>query len=94
MALKWSKGSISLNLSIYNGNRKEDKMECLNCDSRRFDRKTTLFPVELEGKTVEVFSEAFVCSKCGESLMDSTQMNALRKAAADEYRKKHGPLNH
>jgi putative zinc finger/helix-turn-helix YgiT family protein len=67
-------------------------MKCLYCDNGQFDKKRIRFPVELKGETLEVLSEAFVCSKCGESQMDSEQMNQLRKISADEYRKKHGLL--
>ena len=35
---------------------------------------------------------AFVCSKCQTPLMDGEQMNVLRKAAADKYRKNHSLL--
>lgn len=67
-------------------------MKCLNCDSNQFDEKKVLFPIELKGKTIEVLSEAFVCSNCGNSQMDLEQVDKLRKASADEYRKQNGLL--
>lgn len=67
-------------------------MKCLHCDNDQFDKKRIRFPVELKGETIEVLSEAFVCSKCGEPQMDSEQMNKLRKVSADEYRKMHDLL--
>ena len=67
-------------------------MKCLNCDSKQFDKKRIRFPVELKGETVEVLAEAFVCGACGEPQMDAEQMNRLRRASADAYRKAHGLL--
>ncbi len=67
-------------------------MKCLHCENNQFDKKRIRFPVELKGKTIEVLSEAFVCSKCGESQMDSEQMNKLRRLSSDEYRKQYGLL--
>lgn len=67
-------------------------MKCLRCDNDHFDKKRIRFPVELKDEMIEILTEAFVCSKCGESQMDSEQMNQLRKASADAYRKNHGLL--
>ncbi len=67
-------------------------MKCLHCNNTRFERKKIRFPVELKGETLDVLSEAFVCSKCGDSQMDTEQMNHFRKIAADTYRKGHGLL--
>lgn len=67
-------------------------MKCVACNGARFDRKRVRFPVEIKGETVDVLSEAFVCEKCGESQMDTEQMNDFRRNSADTYRKKHGLL--
>lgn len=67
-------------------------MKCLHCDSEKFTVKSILFPVDFKGETVEVFSEAFVCDDCGEPLMDSEQMDALRIVSSDKYRSTHGLL--
>lgn len=61
-------------------------MECLHCNNNQFDTKKIRFPVDLKGEIMKVLSEAFVCSKCGESQMDSEQVNKLRKASSNEYR--------
>jgi YgiT-type zinc finger domain-containing protein len=67
-------------------------MKCLYCDNDQFDKKRIKLPVELKGKILEVISEAFVCSKCGESQMDSEQMNNFRRVSMNAYQKKYGPL--
>lgn len=65
---------------------------CLHCNCENFTVKSILFPVDFKEETVEVMSDAFVCDDCGEPLMDSTQMDALRRISADKYRETHGLL--
>lgn len=67
-------------------------MKCLHCDSENFTIKSILFSVDFKGETVEVFSEAFVCHDCGEPLIDSEQMDGLRRVSADKYKSNHGFL--
>lgn len=67
-------------------------MRCLHCENSEFNEKQLSFPVEIKGETIEVISEAFVCNQCGEPLMNSEQMDNLRKVSADAYRKQHGLL--
>ncbi len=43
-------------------------------------------------ESLEVVVSAQVCKHCDEPLMDSSQMNVLRQAAADKYRDIHGLL--
>lgn len=64
-------------------------MECLQCGSDRFETKKMRFTPEVKGEYVAVLSLASVCAECGTPLMDSKQMNQLRKDAADQYRKMH-----
>ncbi len=64
-------------------------MTCLNCDSKNLEIKTIHCPLEIKGKTVEVNAPAFVCTTCQTPLMDTDQMNVLRKASADKYREAH-----
>ena len=64
-------------------------MECLQCGSSRFETKKMRFTPEIKGEHVAVLVPASVCAECGDPLMDSKQMNQLRKAAADQYRKMH-----
>lgn len=65
-------------------------MKCLECGNEKFTTKKMRFTPEIKGEVVEVFAECSACSKCDSSRMNDEQMNALRKAAADEYKKKHG----
>ncbi len=67
-------------------------MKCLKCNNTEFSTKKIRFTPELKGETLEVLLPAYVCKECGETLMDSKQMNALRKAAADEYKSNYGLL--
>jgi putative zinc finger/helix-turn-helix YgiT family protein len=67
-------------------------MKCLKCNSEKFKREKARFHPELKGEVLDVTVPAFICEKCQTPLMDSKQMNILRKGAADEYRKKHGLL--
>lgn len=65
---------------------------CLHCNCKNFTVKSILFSVDFKEETVEVMSDAFVCDDCGEPLMDSTQMDALRRLTADKYKSTHGLL--
>ncbi len=67
-------------------------MKCLNCDCEKFETKNVRFNPEIKGEEVEVVVPAFVCTNCQTPLMDGEQMNVLRKAAADKYRKQHNLL--
>jgi putative zinc finger/helix-turn-helix YgiT family protein len=62
-------------------------MKCLNCDCEKFETKNIRFNPEVKGEEVEVVMPSFVCTECQTPLMDTNQMNALRKCAADRYRK-------
>ena len=67
-------------------------MKCLKCNCTEFRTKKIRFSPVLKGEIVEVLLPAYVCNECEEPLMDSKQMNALRKAAADKYRSNHDLL--
>lgn len=67
-------------------------MKCLHCDGEKFETKSCRFTPEIKGEEVEVVVPALVCKKCQTPLMDDEQMSVLRRAAADEYRKKHNLL--
>lgn len=67
-------------------------MKCLTCNGVNFSIKTMRFNPKLKGETLELLLPAHVCNKCEEALMDSEQMSALRKAAADKYRSSHSLL--
>jgi putative zinc finger/helix-turn-helix YgiT family protein len=64
-------------------------MECLNCAGKKFTKTRQRFSPEVKGEEVEVVVPTFVCAACKEPLMDTEQMNHLRRAAADQYRRKH-----
>jgi putative zinc finger/helix-turn-helix YgiT family protein len=64
-------------------------MKCINCNSDNFETKNIRLNPEIKGEEVEVIVPAFVCKQCQTPLMDDDQMSALRKIAADTYRKKH-----
>ena len=61
-------------------------MKCLNCESEEFEEKNLRFTPEVKGSEVEVVVPTFVCTKCKTPVMDTEQMNVLRRAAADKYR--------
>ena len=67
-------------------------MKCLNCDCEKFEIKNTRFTPEIRGEEVETVAPSFVCTNCQTPLMDSEQMNVLRKKAMDKYRKQHNLL--
>lgn len=67
-------------------------MKCLNCDGEKFELKNIRFNPEIKGEEVEVVVPAHVCESCQTSLMDSEQMNVLRRSAADKYRMLHDLL--
>jgi putative zinc finger/helix-turn-helix YgiT family protein len=61
-------------------------MRCLNCEGEEFEEKNLRFTPEVKGVEVEVVASSFICIKCRAPLMDTEQMNNLRRAAADKYR--------
>ena len=62
-------------------------MKCLECDGDKFEEKKCRFTPEIKGEEVEIIVPAMVCVKCHTPFMNDTQMNQMRKAAADAYRK-------
>lgn len=67
-------------------------MKCVNCHNEKLKEKNLRFTPEIKGEEVEVIAQTFVCTKCDMPMMDAEQMNVLRRAAADAYRKKHNLL--
>lgn len=61
-------------------------MKCLKCSNEKFEIERARFTPEIKNQLMEVEVPCFVCKECGATLMDSSQMNALRRAAADRYR--------
>lgn len=68
-------------------------MKCLECNSEQFIEKNSRFTPEIKGEVIEVIVPCMMCKKCGYQLMDTAQMNILRRAAADKYRQLHGLLD-
>ena len=64
-------------------------MKCLQCGGERFGKKKMRFTPEIKGEHVAVSVLTHVCTECSAPLMDSDQMNHLRRAAADQYRRMH-----
>ncbi len=64
-------------------------MKCLQCGEERFEKKKMRFTPEIKGEYVAVLVMTHVCTGCNTPLMDSHQMNHLRRAAADQYRRMH-----
>ncbi len=61
-------------------------MKCLKCSNDKFKIGKVQFSPEIKNQQLEVEVPCFVCKNCGATLMDSAQMNVLRRAAADRYR--------
>jgi len=68
-------------------------MKCLNCNGDRFTVKKVRVSVDVKDDKVDVVSDSLICSKCGASIMDASQMNDLRRKTSDAYREKHGLLS-
>lgn len=79
---------MNKNQSVTNCNH----LTCLHCEGKEFGEFIMDFPVEINGETITVESEASVCLQCNEPLMDSEQMDKLRIRSADEYKRIHGLL--
>ncbi|MFW5887675.1 MAG: type II TA system antitoxin MqsA family protein [Bacteriovoracia bacterium] len=64
-------------------------MLCLKCESENFTEKQVKLEQEFKGESLYVVVPANVCDSCGFEQLSDEQANNLRKATADEYRKKH-----
>jgi putative zinc finger/helix-turn-helix YgiT family protein len=64
-------------------------MECPNCTNKDFSLIRERFNPEVKGEEVCVVVPTFICTTCKSPFMDTAQMNVLRRAAADQYRKVH-----
>ncbi len=64
-------------------------MKCLNCNGIEFERKKLRLPTTVKNQPFEVIIPCNVCKKCKTPLMDTEQMNLLRRAASDKYREEH-----
>lgn len=67
-------------------------MLCLKCDNEKFKEKQVKLEQEFKGESFFVVVSAMVCTKCGFEQLTDEQANGLRKATADEYRKRHSLL--
>ena len=55
-------------------------MQCVSCSGENFTEKEVPIKAEIKDETIEVIATAFVCSECNDTLMNSDQMDFLRKA--------------
>jgi putative zinc finger/helix-turn-helix YgiT family protein len=67
-------------------------MVCLSCKSSDFEIRNLRFSPKIKNETTEVIVPCFVCKNCNSSLLDTEQMNTLRRAVSDKYRGRHGLL--
>jgi putative zinc finger/helix-turn-helix YgiT family protein len=67
-------------------------MKCLQCSGTDFTLEKTRLSSKIKNQLVEVIVPCDVCKRCHTPLMDTQQMNLLRKAASDKYRQDHGLL--
>ena len=56
-------------------------------NKKKFVEREVRIKTSIKGDEVEVISPALVCLETNEQKMTPSQMNFLRKSAADEYRK-------
>lgn len=61
-------------------------MKCIKCDNTTFIEQNVRFKPEIKDQVVEVILSCKVCTNCKNPLIDTQQMNVLRRAAADKYR--------
>ncbi len=66
--------------------------KCLKCKDSVFEVQHIRFSPEIKKQVVEVIVPCNICQSCQASLIDNDQMNVLRRAAADKYRKMKGLL--
>ncbi len=64
-------------------------MLCLKCESENFTKKQVKLEQEFKGELLYVVVSANVCDSCGFEQLSDEQANNLKKATADEYRKKY-----
>jgi putative zinc finger/helix-turn-helix YgiT family protein len=67
-------------------------MKCLKCNNTHFVKQNVRFSPTVKEEAIEVIVPCHVCKKCGTPLMDTEQMNTLRRTSTDKYRELHGLL--
>ncbi len=60
-------------------------MQCIKCGHEKFTEKEVQIKSTIKDEIVEVIAPAFVCCECDETLMNSDQMDFLRKSTMDKY---------
>ncbi|HEX2582600.1 MAG TPA: type II TA system antitoxin MqsA family protein, partial [Chlamydiales bacterium] len=66
--------------------------KCLKCNDSVFEVKNLRVDLTIKKQTIEVVVPSNVCKGCNAALMNSEQMNLLRKMSADKYREINGLL--
>lgn len=64
-------------------------MKCLKCNNDQFVEEKVRFTPSVKEEEMEVVVPCMTCTKCHSPLMNTEQMNILRKAASDKYKELH-----
>lgn len=64
-------------------------MKCLKCNGDKFFVGKKSFYPKINGIKIFVKSPAFICYACKTSLMNTEQMNILRKKTMEKYNEGH-----
>lgn len=67
-------------------------MKCLKCNNNQFIEEKVRFTPSVKDEEIEVIVPSMTCTKCHSPLMNTEQMNFLRKTASDKYKELHGLL--
>jgi len=67
-------------------------MKCLKCNNDQFVEEKVRFTLSIKEEEIEVVVPCMTCAKCHSPLMNTEQMNILRKTASDKYKELHDLL--
>ncbi len=67
-------------------------MTCPQCGKTNVRKRKARLSAEVKGERVEFPMRAFVCGRCGFTLIDGKDMPEYMRLAADAYRTRHGLL--
>ncbi|MFA6288558.1 MAG: type II TA system antitoxin MqsA family protein [Opitutaceae bacterium] len=73
-------------------NRKPRRLVCLKCEQEAFTPAEGEVTQEFRGETLRVRTPVMRCAHCGWETLGPGQVDALRVATADAYRRAHGLL--
>lgn len=76
--------------TVMRTDHRKAEMICVRCDNEQFvEEPNRVLEQEFRGELFHVHSPAMVCTKCGWTSVSLGQADALRRATADEYRRRH-----